>query len=195
TGGCSSPAQQMCAALPAGMVTATLTHMGQTIATQALTLDATKGYLLNANVDGAGQPTIVAQELASPVSCPAAMPMAGPPPTMPPPGSKATVKFCNRLPANTGAPGVAEIVTEDGVRFMARPGQCAPARGMACSKVAAGPNSITLSLDGTEVGTASGNFPADREVIVRLGVTAAGEPQFTLTSVPAGMMCADYEPM
>jgi hypothetical protein len=197
SGGCSSPAQQMCIALPTGPVTATLTHDGQTIATSQLTFDPTKAYLLSANVDGGGQPMITAQAVASATACAAlggmsTMPMPMP---MPNPDAKATLKFCNRMTASAGAPGVAEIVTQDGVRFMARPGQCAPAKGTACSKVAAGRNTVTLSIDGTEVGSAGGDFPADREVVLRLALSATGEPQFTLQSVPTGMVCADYEPM
>lgn len=196
TGGCSSPAMQMCPALPSGKVTATLSYLGQMLATQELTLEAGKAYVFGATADG-GLPTITATAVASEMACASAGPATGQPmpmPMPPAPGAKATVKFCNRLTASAGAPNVAELVSQDGVRFMARPGQCAPAKGMPCSKVNAGANTFTLALDGTDVASAMGNLP-DREVVISLGLNAAGEPAFTLSSVPAGMMCADYEPM
>jgi hypothetical protein len=199
TGSCSSPSTQMCPSLPTGNVTAQLLFDGMMVTSKQLNLEPGRAYLFSLGLDSAGQPLINSETLASATACTTAVPMGGGGMMMmpPPAGAKTTVKFCNRLVASAGKPNVADVVTQDGVKFSARPGQCAPAKGMACSQVNAGTNSLTLSLDGTAVGTATGNFPADREMYITLAPSTSppGDPTFTIRSVPTGMMCSTFEPM
>jgi hypothetical protein len=197
TGGCSSATGAMCPALPVGMTTAKLVYDGQEIATAAVNIESGREYLFGLTLNAAMRPVIVSQVLDGSVSCASATRGNGPGPgTMPPPGGGGTmaeVKFCNRLPAS-GAGNEATLEINGTVALTAKPGQCAPLKGMACSMVPAGATNFALSINGMDAGETDDVLSAGA-TILSLVPAGAGQLKLNIGAVPAGMTCSAFEPM
>ncbi|HEY0709042.1 MAG TPA: hypothetical protein VGG33_19695 [Polyangia bacterium] len=199
--GCVMPAAQACAALPVGKVTGRVFDRGVEAFRNELTLEAGKEYLFSFRIDEeTGEGEIFALPLRPALPCAAAkltdMPPPAPVPFAPPPaGTMSDVKLCNGLAKPAAAPGVLQVTSEKGLRLSARPGECVPAKGTACSKVAAGEDTLTLLLDGEEIGSADVRFPANGGLVLVPRTVNAEEFLLQRVVVPADLTCAAYEPL
>jgi hypothetical protein len=186
TGGCSTNNMQLCPLIPAGNQTLKLVSGGRVIANRNVMLDPTREYLFFADLDDTtstspSMPTLSVEALDG-RSCVAAG-IAPPPPA----GTPSLMKFCNALPS-----GRAEITTMDGVKFSAAAGQCAPAKGMTCSKVASGDVTMKVTIDGQDIGEAEIDIPPGADFVLRLFEDGL-QKQFEFKVVPRTMMCSAYE--
>jgi hypothetical protein len=200
--GCATPAEQTCVALPTGKVTARVFDRGVEAFRNELSLVAGRDYVFSFRVDEeTGEGEIFALPVPAGLTCAAAklsdVPLPAPVTYTPPPaGSMSELKICNGLTKPSGsAPGVLEVISEKGLRLSASPGACAPAKGVACSKIAAGEDALTFLLDGEEIGSADVRYPANGGLVVIPRTINADEFLIERIVVPADVMCAAYEPL
>ncbi|HEY0714610.1 MAG TPA: hypothetical protein VGF45_18140, partial [Polyangia bacterium] len=182
TGACSTNNMQLCPLIPAGNQTLKLVSGSRVIASRSVSLDPTREYLFFADVDDASMMPTLSAEVINDKTCVAAG--IDPPPPL---GTPAMMKFCNALPT-----GRVEITTMDGVKFSAAPGQCAPAKGSSCSKVASGSVTMNVAVDGKDIGEADIDIPPGANFVLRLFEEAL-QKKFESKIVPRMMMCSDYE--
>ncbi|HEY0707249.1 MAG TPA: hypothetical protein VGG33_10640 [Polyangia bacterium] len=184
TGECSTNNMQLCPLIPGGDQNLRLVSGGRVLASKSVTLDPTREYLFGAEVDDSGaMPSIFVEELKE-KSCVA----SGIAPDAPA-GTPSNMKFCNALPS-----GTAEITTMDGVKFSAAAGQCAPAKGMSCSKVASGEVVLKVSVDGKDVGEADLEIIPGTDFVLRLFEQGPAKVKsFESRIVPRSTTCSAYE--
>ncbi len=194
---CAPQASAGCMSVPSGNARATVSLGGKVLYTQDVALAPGREYLVISKVDrGTSKVGLDGGELRAGVACAGADPfgpISTPPPggTTPPTAGKASLKFCNRLPAANGG-NVAALTIGNAV-FTASPGECFPAKGAPCAEITAGMNSIALEIDGQEAGSADTDVPAGQYAL-RLSMTAAGQGQLNAVMVPAGSTCPSFEP-